>query len=242
MGIRLWFIFQSLGQLKSCFGEKAAEVLDNISTQQYFSINSLETAREISERIGDMTLGIESTQDTGSSSQSTGIDVRQESRSRSWSSSTTRSEIARRLLKPEEVLTLDKNICIIFHQNLPVCLGRLVRYFEAGEFRRRWGAFGPRGTARPRWLGLAAALAAAVTLAASTLVTAMALFLSGVLPPPPFARPAVQAMRARIIPRPRWHRPAYARPGSRPGGGRAAAHRPARRHRRGESGFLLKVQ
>jgi type IV secretion system protein VirD4 len=36
MGIRLWFIFQSLGQLKSCFGEKATEVLDNISTQQYF--------------------------------------------------------------------------------------------------------------------------------------------------------------------------------------------------------------
>lgn len=48
MGIRLWLFFQSLEQLKKCFGENAGTVLDNLATQQYFSINSYETAEAIS--------------------------------------------------------------------------------------------------------------------------------------------------------------------------------------------------
>ncbi len=35
MGIRLWFIFQSLHQLQECYGDKAKVILDNIDTQQY---------------------------------------------------------------------------------------------------------------------------------------------------------------------------------------------------------------
>jgi type IV secretion system protein VirD4 len=151
MGMRLWFIFQSLGQLKTCFGEKATEILDNIGTQQYFGINSYETADELSKRIGDATIGITSVNTTKGDSQPTGPSANGPSPgSRSTSTSVTRSEIARRLLKPEEILTIDKNICLIFHKNLPVCLGRLVRYFDAVEFRRGWFGFGGRGIARPR--------------------------------------------------------------------------------------------
>ena len=39
MGIRLWLFFQSIEQLKKCFGDNAGTVLDNLATQQYFSIN-----------------------------------------------------------------------------------------------------------------------------------------------------------------------------------------------------------
>jgi type IV secretion system protein VirD4 len=231
-GMRLWFIFQDTNQLKTCFGDKAATILGNIGTQQYFGINSYETAEEISKRIGDMTQPIESENDTTGDSRPTGGGAHQQSGSRSSSRSVTRSEIARRLLKPEEILTMDKNVCIIFHKNLPVCLGRLVRYFEAPEFRRRWFGFGARGTARPRGLGLAGVIAAAVTLATSAFIAAGALMLAGV----PFSFPVAapggsQDVRTELIPplisptdrpSPRWQLPP--------------------RHRSGESGFLIPIE
>ena len=56
MGIRLWLFFQSLEQLKKCFGDNAGTVLDNLATQQYFAITSYETAEAMSKRIGDGTI------------------------------------------------------------------------------------------------------------------------------------------------------------------------------------------
>jgi type IV secretion system protein VirD4 len=181
-GVRLWFVFQSLQQLKSCFGEKAGTVLDNIGSQQYFSINSMETAKELSERIGDATIGITSENDTTGDSHATGSNAHQQGGNRSSSRSITRSEIARRLLKPEEVLTLPEDTCLIFHKNLPVIPARLVKYYNAPEFRRRWFGLGARGTARPRRLGLTACFLAVIILIACTVVTQFALSLA---PPQP---------------------------------------------------------
>jgi type IV secretion system protein VirD4 len=158
-GVRLWFVFQSLGQLKTCFGEKAPIILDNVGTQQYFGINSYETAEEISKRIGEATIGVTSINDTTSDSKPTGGDGRQGG-SRSRSTSATHSEIARRLWKPEEVLTQPSDQMFIFHKNLPVVLARLVKYYEAREFRGG-------GTAAPRRLGLGAAILAAFILLAA---------------------------------------------------------------------------
>ena len=56
MGIRLWFFFQSINQLKERYGDKAKTILDNIDTQQYFGVNSFEAAEEISKSIGDTTI------------------------------------------------------------------------------------------------------------------------------------------------------------------------------------------
>jgi type IV secretion system protein VirD4 len=173
MGMRLWFIFQSLGQLKTCFGEKAPTVLDNIGTQQYFGINSYETAEEISKRIGDATIGNISVNDTSGGSHSTGGGAQSQGGNRSYSRSVTTSDMARRLLKPEEVLTLPDDVVLIFHKNLPVCVGRLVKFFNAPEFR--WG-----GTARPRRLGLAAAIMAAFTLVVSGVLAAGLLAWAGI--------------------------------------------------------------
>jgi type IV secretion system protein VirD4 len=253
MGVRLWFIFQSLGQLKTCFGDKAPEILDNIGTQQYFGINSYETAEELSKRIGDATIGIASVNDTSGQSHPTGPSANgPQPGSHSSSRSITHSEIARRLLKPEEILTLDKNVCIIFHKNLPVCLGRLVRFFDAKEFARGWFGFGARGTARPRPLGLAAAIMAALTLFGSTFVTAMALLLAGIVSPPPTALPGgIPAMQAGGVPMlpsaaprpaPEGQRPAYAKSEPGFGKGQQARHLPQRRRRPGPSGFLIKIQ
>jgi type IV secretion system protein VirD4 len=115
-----------------------------------------------------MTIEVVSTNKSDSDSHSTGNTGQPASGSRSRSTAVTYSEIARRLIKPEEVLTLDQNICAIFHKNLPVVFGRLVKYFEAPEFRRG-------GTGAPRRLGLAAAVMAGFTFAASTVIAALAL-------------------------------------------------------------------
>jgi type IV secretion system protein VirD4 len=231
MGIRLWFIFQSIEQLKTCFGDKAGTILDNIGTQQYFGINSYATCDEISKRIGDTTRAIESENYTTGDSMPTGTSPNsQGGGSRSSSRSVTYSEVARRLAKPEEILTIDKNICMIFHANLPVCFGRLVKFFEAPEFRRRWFFFGPRGTATPRRLGLVACILAAFTLIASKVVTSIALGLAGVAYPP---LPYLEDLPD--IPGIGWVRPTGTA-GPRP----VWEYEPPRRS--GDGGFLIGIQ
>jgi type IV secretion system protein VirD4 len=230
MGVRLWFIFQSLSQVKTCFGEKAQTVLDNCGTLQFFAVNSYETAEEISKRIGDTTIAISSVNDTTGHSHPTGFSAQPQSSNRSDSRSVTHSEIARRLLKPEEVITLSPEVCLIFHKHLPVVVGRLVRHYNSPEFR--WG-----GTAAPRRLGIAAGILAAFTLAASTMISAVAL---AVVPPPRRGRPPVgrsigRAPVAAAHAQPAvTHAKAPVRPARRPN---------SRQHRRpGPSGHLIKIE
>ena len=41
-----------------CYGKHAPVILDNLATQQYFGINSYDTAEAISKRIGEQTISI----------------------------------------------------------------------------------------------------------------------------------------------------------------------------------------
>ena len=66
------------------------------------------------------------------------------------------------------MLTLPDDMMLIFHKNLPVIPARMVKYFEAPEFKKG-------GTAAPRRLGFAAGLLAAFTLFAGNVFTAVAL-------------------------------------------------------------------
>ncbi len=136
MGVRLWFFFQSVGQLSKCFGERASVFLDNIDTQQFFGINAIDSADLISRRLGDATITTESFQEGTSYSRSTEGNGQPQTGSHSTSSTTSYSEMARRLLKPEEVIRLPEDMVVIFHRNLPPILARLVKYFEAPEFRK----------------------------------------------------------------------------------------------------------
>jgi Type IV secretory system Conjugative DNA transfer len=216
-------------------------VLDNIGTQQYFGINSYDTADEISKRIGDQTVAITSVNSTTGDSYSTGASPESKGGNRSSSRSITHSEIARRLLKPEEILTLPDDVVLLFHKNLPVTVARLVKYYSAPEFRRG-------GTGAPRRLGLGGAILASCILFTSCVLTAVGLGTTG----QPGARrggtrsemgigfstPAVLVPPA--IPSPTSS--AGAKSGSRP----AIAAKPARpyprRHRPGPSGFLIKIE
>ena len=175
-----WFVFQSLNQVKTCFGEKAATVIDAIATHQYFGITSYATAEEISKRIGDMTVAIETGSDTEQWQRPTGVSKEPQPGSHSRSKSLNRSEIVRKLLSPDEVLRLDSNLCLIFHKNLPVCIGRLCKYFEAPEFQRG-------GTGNKRGLGLAAAIVAVFILLTSIAAARLALSVASMPPGVPHA-------------------------------------------------------
>jgi type IV secretion system protein VirD4 len=146
-GIRIWLFFQSLEQLKTTYGPDASVILDNMGTQQYFGINSYQTAEELSKRLGNETILVKSENGGGSESRPTGSGGKDSgggSKSSSWGWST--SEITRPLMRPEEILTLS-GIAIIFHKSWPPIAASLVRYFEAPEFGYR-RAKRPRGGLR----------------------------------------------------------------------------------------------
>ncbi len=186
MGIRLWFFYQSITQLHTCFGEKASTIIDNIETQQYFGINSFFAADEISKRIGDATIS------TTTRGDSTGYsrpvpDTGQQPGSVSGGTNFNYADTGRRLFKPEELMLLPDDVALVFHRNLPVIPAKLLKYFEAEEFNG-----GGTGSQRP--LGLAAALVAVVCLVASFYVASAAASL-----PVPQARPVRYPL----------HRPVY---------------------------------
>lgn len=130
-GIRLIFIFQSLGQIKTCFPNGMLTLLSNTS-QCFFAVNDKETADYVSARLGSETIYVENSgvnQGGSSTAQSHGG-------SRSWGKNKGWSQLKRELLKPEEVAMLDGRLAITFTPGVPPLLTRLTRYYERGQSGR----------------------------------------------------------------------------------------------------------
>jgi type IV secretion system protein VirD4 len=181
MGIRLWFFFQSLHQVNDCFGEKAKTFLDNIDTQQYFSINEYENAEAISKRIGETTISVVSHGDNSGDSRQYG-ETGQRSSGVSSGRNTNYSDTGRRLLKPEELIVLPEDVALVFHRNLPVIPARLLTYYNHPAFRGG-------GTGTQPGLGQNAMQQAVALLVACIVFAAMAVSLSP-FNPWPHRRPA----------------------------------------------------
>jgi type IV secretion system protein VirD4 len=167
-GVRLFFCFQAHGQLKKCFGDEAMNVMDNLATEIYFGITSFDTAKALSERIGDTTIATISHNDTTSTSRPTGGTGAkgEQPGSVSHSSSYTRSDMARKVLTSDEILTMDDRTAIIRHRNFPIIFAQLIKYYEDPEFR--WSRFRCRyGIGKQRGLGPAAGIAAGLIAAVS---------------------------------------------------------------------------
>ena len=127
MGVRLWFFFQSVGQLTKCFGDRASVFLDNIDMQQFFGVNALETAEVISKKTGDCTVVNHSRQGGTSWSQPTGGAVGQNQGQNSGNTGFSVSELGRPLIHPDEVMRLPEDTAVIFHRNWPVIFCRLIK-------------------------------------------------------------------------------------------------------------------
>jgi type IV secretion system protein VirD4 len=188
MGVRLHFIFQSLGQVKALYGDNAQTFMDNIGTQLYFNILGLETAKQVSERLGDHTVITTSDQSGSSDSRPTG-NSSMNSQGGSYTSTRNRttSELARKLMKPEEILTMDPQMCICFHNHHAPIVARLVRYYNSPLFRT-WRRARYR-TGEPRQLGIAAGLFVTLTLTLSVAFCLLPLAIAS-MPSPRMAAPS----------------------------------------------------
>jgi type IV secretion system protein VirD4 len=126
-----------MGQLKLCWPEGRDTTLMSNVSQVFFGVNDKETAQYVSDRLGEATIVVES----GGTSRSTTMQSSQEGKG-SASHSTSRndnwSQLARRLLKPEEVSALNPREAITFTPGVPPISTWLVRYFEKDftRFRR----------------------------------------------------------------------------------------------------------
>lgn len=139
-GIRLQLFYQSVGQLKLCWPEGQDQTLLSNTTQIYFGVNDNETAKNVSERLGERTIVVES---GGASSGSSHQTQHWGQNSTTWSrnSNDNWSQLGRRLLKPEEVAALDPRLAITFTPGVPPIMTRLVRYYEKGFLVSRFTRF-----------------------------------------------------------------------------------------------------
>ena len=182
-GVRIWLFFQSLDQINKCFGERSSTVLDNLATQQYFAINSYETAEALSKRIGDETIVVRTNGGNSGSSWSTG--VKSDGGSRSFGTNDSSSEAGRKLFFPDEILTLHQSVGLVIHKNHPLLLVELIRYYTDRAFRyRRWRGY---GTGRSRGLGAQGMALALLALASSAALALSVASLPAALRPRPGA-------------------------------------------------------
>lgn len=168
-GVRLQFYYQSMGQLRKCWGEGGDTTILSNTTQVYFGVNDQQTAEYVSNRLGEATIVVDSGGDSdGESDQSSSPDstksrTTSRNRNRNW------ARQARKLLKPEEVAGLPPRTAITFAPGVPPIMTSLVRYYEEGSRGEgRWK--------RIRWLGevwLASLLLLLLAAGSGVLVTAM---------------------------------------------------------------------
>ncbi len=187
-GIRLWFFWQSLDQLKECFGERANVILGNMRTTQWFGLNDYDSAEALSKRIGDETRQLESRTVGGSTSRPTGSAGRESPGGSVGTSDSINSNlIARRLFKPEEILTFPDGTGILLHRNLRAILIQLVYHYRDKEFLGG-------GTGKQPGLNLVAVVMVAVTLGLGVLAASLTAIL------PDMGMPGVESLTRAVAP------------------------------------------
>ena len=137
-GIRLLLIYQSLAQLKKCFpNDQDQTVLANV-TQVFFAVNDYNAAQYVSNRLGETTLVVESGGSGRGFSQSFSQGGMHNNETSSSNTSQNWSQIARKLLKPEEVLGLNERLAITFVPGMPPILSQLERYYERSDKQKKY--------------------------------------------------------------------------------------------------------
>lgn len=128
--VRMIFIYQSLGQIKSCWPDGRDQVLLSNVTQIYFGINDPVSAEHVSQHIGDGTIVVENDSDGQSTTSQRGSSGGSDTTSTSVSYNRSRQQIARRLLKPEELIQLSNRIAITLTPGVRPILTYVHRYYE----------------------------------------------------------------------------------------------------------------
>lgn len=137
-GIRLLFLYQSLGQLKLCWPENRDQTLLSNVTQVYFGVNDPQTAEYVSNRLGDETILVRNWGSNSGSSHQASPQGGSGTTSYSTGLNESFQQHGRKLLQPSEVTALDPRIAVTFAPGVPPMATWLVRYFEH-DFRAERG-------------------------------------------------------------------------------------------------------
>lgn len=130
-GVRCLFIYQSLGQLKTCWREGKDQTLLGNCSSIYFGTRDYATAEQVSNQLGEETIVVSSggSNTGGNLGRTTGAQ-HSSSSGQSWGNSANWNPTGRKLLKPEEVLNLDQRLAITFTPGVRPIMTRLLRYYE----------------------------------------------------------------------------------------------------------------
>lgn len=123
-GLQLWPILQDMSQLKDLYGERAGTFIANAGVQQVFGVNDFETAKWLSQMMGQETAGFQ----TDSFKPGDGP---------SFSNNIT----GRDLLTPDEIMQLRPENQLLRVQGQATAVAQKLRYYADPEFK---GLFVPQ--------------------------------------------------------------------------------------------------
>ena len=117
-GLQLWPILKDMSQLRDLYGDRACTCIANSGVQQVFGVNDFETAKWLSQMIGQETSRFQ----TDSFKPGDGP---------SFSNNLT----SRDLLTPDEIMQMPPNVQLLRVQGQPSALAQKLRYYADPEFR-----------------------------------------------------------------------------------------------------------
>ena len=117
-GLQLWPILQDMSQLKDLYGDRANTFIANAGVQQVFGVNDFETAKWLSQMIGQETTGFQT-------------DSFKPGDNSSFSNNLT----GRDLLTPDEIMQMPPNVQLLRVQGRPSALAQKLRYYADPEFK-----------------------------------------------------------------------------------------------------------
>ncbi|MHC2543189.1 type IV secretory system conjugative DNA transfer VirD4/TraG family protein [Ensifer sp. SEMIA 135] len=125
-GVQLWPILQDVHQLRATYGQKAGTFLSNAGVLQVFSVNDHDSARLVSDLLGQETVVFQ-TMARGLDSEKSGISYSQQ-------------HTGRPLLTPDEVRNLPQHAELLFLAGQRPIVAAKLTYYADAEFK---GAFDP---------------------------------------------------------------------------------------------------
>jgi type IV secretion system protein VirD4 len=121
-GVQLWPIVQDVHQLRATYGQRAGTFLSNAGVLQVFGVNDHESARLVSDLLGQGTIVFETVSRALDSDQ-TGI-------------SYSGQHVGRPLLTPDEVRNLPENRSLLFLAGRRPVQAQKLQYYADAEFAR----------------------------------------------------------------------------------------------------------
>lgn len=123
-GVQLWLILQDIHQLKATYGKRVGTFLSNAGVLQVFGVNDQDSAKLVSDLMGQETV-IWQNVSRALDSQDSGL-------------SYSEQHVGRPLLTPDEVRNLRQDLQLLFLTGQrPIVAGKL-RYYDQAEFKGRF--------------------------------------------------------------------------------------------------------